>query len=233
MKLSALLASDTAGRIRSAEQAIATAGANIAKLAAERQSALAADDAAIDAVRKIDAKIADERGAIVALEERLGILRARHVEASRQAFAREHRAAVERFAGTLSPIERAASKIEAAIAVLSAAARDYEVACDAARVAWPAGLVAWGAYHLDGGRMGGLIESCFSPGGLCRRYGDQIIAGPAAEEFAARAISADERSAGFAEQEREHHVELMNDLRAQPVPYPEPEPEPLDDELAA
>jgi hypothetical protein len=230
MKLPSLRQSTDQKR-EAAIAARAAAEQRLAVLEEEHRGALEGDE--VDGLHKLHAGMAQQRMVIGDLSERIIILDERKRREDAEQREAEHQRALRRFEATLPPIAVAAKKLEDAVAGVAAAARELEAAGDAARRAWPPGVVAWGAFHLDGGRAGELVKSCFSPGGLWRRHGERVIAGPTGDEFFAKALSADERATGFAQLEQEHHASLVADLRAAPVPHPEPLPVVLDDEQDA
>jgi len=99
MKLPAILKADTASKLASARDAAASAEARLGQLAAERTAALGGDD--IDAVRQADRKIDAARGELVAHQDRIVVLEARHVGEQRAQRMREKEAyivAIEKLA---------------------------------------------------------------------------------------------------------------------------------------
>ncbi len=220
MKLPAILkANDTAAKINAAERAIEKAQTSIEQLAAEREAALAASDD-IDAVRKIDAAIADERGAIAALNDRLTILKMRRAEELRIYRERKHWRAVKRFEAALPNRLRAAARLEDAVKAVAVAYREFEASCNAVETVWPPETLMWGVRHIRADRAGALLQQCFSLAGLVRR-GSYGFPEPEPSEFASRAATADKRAAGFVADELAHHQELLAELREQGVPEPE------------
>lgn len=185
------------------------------RLAGDRAAAVAGDGD-IEAVRKIDVEIEAARGQIVAYGERITSLEARVAVEEQTRREAEHRAAIESFSKTLPPIGDAAADVEEAVRALAGALNRYQRATAVAAAAWPPGVVAWNSDHLAGGRMGEMIRECFSPGGLWRRRGSDIVPGPTGYEYAEKAGTADQRVSGFAQGERKHHAALIEDLRAAP-----------------
>lgn len=218
----------TASKLDSARNSLDAVQARLVRLADDRVAAVVGDGD-VEAVRKVDLEIEKARGEIVAYGERIAALEARAAVEERARREAEHRAAIERFGKTLAPIADAADDMERSARAFVAALNRYQRATAAAAAAWPPGVVAWNSDHLAGGRMGEMIRECFSPGGLWRRRGSDILPGPSGYEYAERASTADQRVAGFADGERRHHTALMEDLRSQPVS----EPMPALDELAA
>ena len=183
MKLPAILkANDTSGMIDAAERAIDKAQISIERLTAEREAALAGSDD-IDAVRKIDAAIADERGAIAALNDRLAILKTRRAEELRIYRERKHWRAVKRFEAALPNRLRAAARLEDAVKAVAVACREFEASCNAAEQAWPPETLMWGVRHIRPDRAGALLRQCFSLVGLVRR-GSYGFPEPEPSEFA-------------------------------------------------
>ncbi len=219
IKLPATLRRDTASKLEAARTDLEAAERKLAELNSQRTAALSADDDEV--IAPIDDAIVRQHRVIAVKRDRLPILEAKLVAEQRIEREREHREAIDRFEVTLAPLAAASDKLEQAILAVAVAAREFDRAADIAQRTWPPGVTAWAASHLEGGRAGDLLRECFSPGGLWRRLGERVVAGPDASEYFAKAISADERAAGFAQLEREHHKTLMADLRAQPVLHPE------------
>ncbi len=161
MKLPAILkANDTSGMIDAAERAIDKAQISIERLTAEREAALAGSDD-IDAVRKIDAAIADERGAIAALNDRLAILETRRAEELRIYRERKHWRAVKRFEAALPNRLRAAAGLEDAVKAVAVACPEFEASCNAAEQAWPPETLMWGVRHIRPDRAGLCCDNVF------------------------------------------------------------------------
>jgi len=215
----------TEQKLAAAHAARAAAEQRIVALENERRAALESDE--IEGLHKLHAAIAQQKTVIADLAERIVILDERKRREDAEQRGRKHWLEVEKFEATLPNRLKAAVRVVETVSAVSAAVREFEVANAACRRAWPAGSIRWGLFHLDGARVGALLEEAFSPGGLVRRRGSMIIGPPANIEYADKAATADERSSGFVEQERRHQAQLMADLREQGVPQPDP---PADDD---
>lgn len=227
MKLPAIIGGGTAAKIETVRGQLGAAQARLDRLAGDRAAAVAGD-AEIEAVRTIDGEIETARGEIVAYAERITALEGRLAVEEQERREADHKAAVEKFGKKLTPIEAAADDLETLLAGIGPAVGRYQRALASAAAAWPSGVPKFNSQHLDGGRLGDLLKATFSPGGLWRRHGNALIAGPDGREYVERAAGAGPRVAGFAQSERNHHAELMQDLRAAAVPEPA-----LDDDASA
>jgi hypothetical protein len=207
---------DTASRLEAARRVLATAEANTAQLVQDRAGALANDDD-LERVRELDHRLADEQRSAQAARDRLQILEGNLAAESASAREKAYAADVDTIDGLMLPLEKVGGEVEAAIRALAVAARRYSDVAASIAQKWPAGVPKASPHYLGLHRLGGILRGCFSMMSLVH---GTTRSPPAALEFVRRAITADERAAGFADTEHTNRMELLAELRQRGAPVP-------------
>lgn len=222
MKLPALLkASDTATKLREAETAHAAAEGKLSSLQDDRTAALGNDD--IDAARRLDRLIAEQRQTVTTLADRTGLLRTKVALEQRERRIRDYQAAIAHIeADLLPPRAAAAAELEAALKAVAIAARNFRDASNGVIAKWPINVPRPFEYRLSMVRVGERTKACFQPGLLVRKY---TLRDAERHEFVDKILEADGRADGFAAGEVEQHAKLLSELRERGVPEPQSEPD--------
>ena len=216
MKILPSLRGDTPARIETARQALAASAVRIAQLERDRAAAIAESDD-MESVRKFDTELAEAHRTAQVSRDRLASLEARLTSESAMAREKAYAADVDTIEAMFPPLEKAAAEVEAAIRAVAVAARRYSDVAASITAKWPAGVPKASPHYLSLSRLGGILRGCFSMMSLVH---GTTRSPPAALEFVRRAITADERAAGFADTERTNRVELLAELRQRGAPVP-------------
>jgi hypothetical protein len=191
-----------------------TAVAKLAELHTKRAAALLDSDE-LDAVQAIDKQIEAEHRTISIQADRIIALDTRVNDEAAEARAKEYAAGVALIERLTPMREQAAGEVEGAIAALASAVRKFVEISGSIVNQWPATLGSKPSYHLGSRAIGELIRNAFSNSALIYSTTKQP---PPAGDFVKRAVTADERAAGFADAMRADHVELIAGLRQHGVP---------------
>jgi len=199
----------TADAIKATQEDIAATEKAIADLQKDRQARLL--DLSTDELAKTDLLIADQHRALQVHKDRLEALQAKQLEEQRQRREQEYIKAVDGIEKSLQTVASAADGFEEALSAIGPTYRKFKESIDTIYRQWPPNVPKPAAfhagYHLDSVRALRQVHRIF------------VGAGTAVSPYLGRMIErADASEFGLAE--RDHHKQLIDQLRELPVPQP-------------